>query len=233
MSATVRCHDVSHAYPRRGQSPVVAVNHVDLEIEPGQFVAVQGPSGSGKTTLLGIIAGIEAADSGSVEILGHELADLTVAERARLRRLRMGIVFQSFGLIPSLRVGDNVALPLALDGASRADRERRARQALESVGLDNAYHARIDELSGGQRQRVGVARAIVGEPQLVLADEPTGSLDDETAASILGLLRARTRDLGASLLLVTHDPDSAELADERYHMLDGTLTRLTNAAAAQ
>jgi ABC-type lipoprotein export system ATPase subunit len=135
------------------------------------------------------------------------------------------MVFQSFGLVPSLSAGENVALPLALEKVPQAEREARARAALNSVELEHVYHARIDELSGGQRQRVGVARAMVAEPALVLADEPTGSLDDDTAATILILLRERTKALGASLVLVTHDAESARLADEQYRMLDGRLTR--------
>jgi putative ABC transport system ATP-binding protein len=225
MSAVIMCRDVSRMFNGRGTPPIRAVDSVNLEIEQGAFVAIQGPSGSGKTTLLGLLAGIEPPDSGTITIVGHDLARLTVAERARLRRVRMGLVFQSFGLVPSLTAGENVALPLALDNVPDDEREQRAREALARVGLEDVYDKRIDELSGGQRQRVGVARALVAEPALVLADEPTGSLDDETAASILRLLRDRTRAVGASLVLVTHDSASAALADERYGMLDGKLAR--------
>lgn len=205
-----------------------AVDAVDLDVDQGSFVAIQGPSGSGKTTLLGLLSGIEDADVGTVTVLGHDLRRLTVAERARLRRLRIGMVFQSFGLVPSLTVGENVALPLALGSVDAAQQAARARDALTSVELGHLYGARVDELSGGQRQRVGVARAMVNEPALVLADEPTGSLDDDTAATILGLLRDQTKALGASLVLVTHDAASAALADEQYRMLDGRLLRAVN-----
>jgi putative ABC transport system ATP-binding protein len=230
VTAVISCRGVSHRYWRRGLPPVVAVDDVSLDVAAGEFVAVQGPSGSGKTTLLALLAGIESADAGTVQILGHDLSRLSVAERARLRRIRMGIVFQSFGLVHSLSAGENVALPLALDGMSPDDRKVQASAALESVGLGDLYGARIDELSGGQRQRVGVARAIAARPQLVLADEPTGSLDDETAASILELLRRTAATLGASLVLVTHDTVSASQADRRYLMRDG---RLSAAGAAQ
>ncbi len=223
MTAAISCRGASRIFRRGALPPVIAVDNVDLEVQPGAFVAIQGPSGSGKTTLLGLIAGIERVDDGQINVLGHDIGRLNAAERARLRRLRVGLVFQSFGLVASLTAGENVALPLALEGVPPTDREERARAALASVGLEGMYDARVDELSGGQRQRIGVARAIVAQPQLVLADEPTGSLDDETAASILDLLRSKTSELGASLLLVTHDPQSAARADSRYHMRDGKL----------
>jgi len=225
MTAALSCHGVSRTFRSRDVAPVTAVEAVDLDVAQGTFVAIQGPSGSGKTTLLGLLAGIERPDEGTIMMLGHDLGHLTAAERARLRRRRVGMVFQSFGLVASLSAGDNVALPLALEKVDVHEREERARAALRSVDLEHAYDARIDELSGGQRQRVGVARAIVAEPELVLADEPTGSLDDDTAQSILTLLRDRTKAVGASLVLVTHDAASAQLADERYGMLDGRLSR--------
>ncbi len=224
MTSVLSCVDVSRTFVGKSIAPVKAVEHVTLQVESGQFVAIQGPSGSGKTTLMAIMCGIEPPDAGTVNLLGHELARLTVAERARLRRLKVGMVFQSFGLVHALSVGENVALPLALDGVSPAARVERAHAALASVGLDDVADKRIDELSGGQRQRVGVARAIVSGPEIVLADEPTGSLDDETATSILTLLRERTAALGAGLVLVTHDPLSAAAADRHYQMRDGHLT---------
>jgi putative ABC transport system ATP-binding protein len=140
-----------------------------------------------------------------------------------LRRRRVGMVFQSFGLVPSLSAGENVALPLALEKVSDEEREQRSRAALRNVDLEHAYYARIDELSGGQRQRVGVARAIVAQPALVLADEPTGSLDDDTGDLVLDLLVDAVRRRGASLVLVTHDPRSAARADHRWQMHDGRL----------
>jgi putative ABC transport system ATP-binding protein len=226
VSAVIECRDVSRQFTGGGAHSVLAVDSVNLDVEPGTFVSIEGPSGSGKTTLLGLLAGIEPPDSGSITIIGHELGRLTLGERARLRRLRIGIVFQSFGLVASLTVAENVALPLALDNVDSGDRARRAGEALASVGLADVAEKRIDELSGGQRQRVGVARALVAEPALVLADEPTGSLDDQTATDVLRLLRDRTRAIGASLVLVTHDAASAALADERYAMLDGKLARI-------
>ena len=220
----ISCRGVTRRYVQRGILPVTAVNDVDLEIEEGSFVAVEGPSGSGKTTLLSMLAGLEPPDAGEITVLGHNLSRLTRAERARLRQRRIGIVFQSFGLIASLRAGENVALPLALAGEPEREREARARAALAEVGLDSAFDARIDELSGGERQRVGVARALAIEPAVILADEPTGSLDEENASGVLELLSAAVRRRGASLVLVTHDPASVALADRHYKMRDGHLT---------
>jgi putative ABC transport system ATP-binding protein len=222
--SVITCRGVTRRYAQHGIDPVTAVNGVDLVVSEGSFVAVEGPSGSGKTTLLGLLAGLERPDAGEITVLGHDLARLSAAERARLRQRRIGIVFQSFGLIASLRAGENVALPLALAGASEAERGARALTALEEVGLGAKAGARIDELSGGERQRVGVARALVIDPAVILADEPTGSLDEENARGVLDLLTDAVRRRGASLVLVTHDPASAARADRHYRMRDGRLT---------
>jgi putative ABC transport system ATP-binding protein len=220
----ISCRGVTRRYVRSGILSVVAVDNVDLEIGEGSFVAVEGPSGSGKTTLLGLLAGLEPPDEGEVTVLGHDLSRLSPAERARLRQRRIGIVFQSFGLIASLHAGENVALPLALAGVAERERDARARGALTEVGLDGAFGARVDELSGGERQRVGVARALAIEPAVILADEPTGSLDEENADGVLRLLTDAVRRRGASLVLVTHDPASVAEADHHYRMRDGRLT---------
>jgi putative ABC transport system ATP-binding protein len=224
MMAVVSCRSITRRYERRGLKPVTAVEDVDLEVADGTFVAIEGPSGSGKTTLLGLLAGLESPDAGSITVLGHDLARLSSAERARLRQRRIGIVFQSFGLIASLRAGENVTLPLALAGVAEPERRIRALAVLDEVGLGSAFDARIDELSGGERQRVGVARALVAEPALILADEPTGSLDEANGLDVLRLLVNAVRRRGSSLVLVTHDPASAALADHRYQMRDGRLT---------
>jgi ABC-type lipoprotein export system ATPase subunit len=220
----ISCRGLTRRYARAGVEPVVAVDGVDLDIEAGRFVAVEGPSGSGKTTLLGLLAGLEAPDEGSITVLGHDLSRLSGAERARLRQRRIGIVFQSFGLIASLSVSENVGLPLALARVPAAERAGRARAALEEVELGAAFGARIDELSGGERQRVAVARALAIEPALILADEPSGSLDEANAAGVLKLLTEAVRRRGASLVLVTHDPMSASQADCRLRMRDGRLS---------
>ena len=221
MNAVIRCVGATREFAVPGSTPVRAVDAVDLEIAPGEFVAIEGPSGSGKSTLLGLLAGIDRADAGTVTVLGHDLARLSATERARLRRSRMGVVFQAFGLVSSLSANENVALPVMLDGIPRAERDARAAAALTEVDLEGFGNARIDELSGGERQRVGVARALVAGPALILADEPAGSLDDENASRVLDLLHAASRTRGASLVLVTHDPQSAARADRRVHMRDG------------
>jgi ABC-type lipoprotein export system ATPase subunit len=225
----ISCTGLTRRYTGTGIEPVVAVDRVNLEVERGTFIAIEGPSGSGKTTLLGLLAGLEPPDDGTVTVLGHDLSRLSGAERARLRQRRIGIIFQSFGLIASLRVVENVGLPLLLAGVPDREREARSRLVLEEVGLGHVVGARVDELSGGERQRVGVARALVIEPALILADEPTGSLDEDNAAGVLQLLIDAVRRRGANLLLVTHDPLSAARADQRYSMRDGRLTAGTPA----
>ena len=222
--SVITCRGVTRRYGARGIDPVTAVDDVDLVVEAGSVVAIEGPSGSGKTTLIGLLAGLERPDAGEIHVLGHDLARLSATERARLRQRRIGIVFQSFGLIASLSASENVALPLALAGVPAPERIERAIAALDEVGLGPAVGARIDELSGGERQRVGVARALVIDPAIILADEPTGSLDEENAGAILELLIRAARHRGSSLVLVTHDPDSAARADRHYRMRDGHLT---------
>lgn len=222
--SVMRCRHVTRRYPRPGLEPLVAVDRADLELEAGEFIAIQGPSGSGKTTLLGLLAGLEVPDDGEIQVLGHDLRRLSPGERARLRQRRMGIVFQSYGLIASLSVGENVALPLALARITEADRTLRAEAALSEVGLNVPLDARVDELSGGERQRVGVARALASDPLLILADEPTGSLDAETGRVVLDLLSDAVTRRGVALVLVTHDPLSAARADRRYEIRDGRVT---------
>jgi putative ABC transport system ATP-binding protein len=215
--------NLTRRYERHGLAPLVAVDRADIEVSDGEFIAIQGPSGSGKTTLLGLLAGLELPDEGDVELFGHDLRRLSPTERARLRQRRLGIVFQSFGLVASLSAGENVALPLALARVSEGERMNRAEAALREVGLDVSFDARIDELSGGERQRVGVARALASDPSLILADEPTGSLDAESGRVVLELLSDAVRRRGIALVLVTHDPVSAARADRRYEIRDGHL----------
>jgi putative ABC transport system ATP-binding protein len=215
--------NLTRRYERPGLAPLVAVDRADIEVGEGEFIAIQGPSGSGKTTLLGLFAGLELPDEGDVELLGHDLRRLSPTERARLRQRRLGIVFQSFGLVASLSAGENVALPLALARVPEGERTNRAEAALHEVGLEVSFDARIDELSGGERQRVGVARALASDPALLLADEPTGSLDAESGRVVLELLSDAVRRRGVALVLVTHDPLSAARADRRYEIRDGHL----------
>lgn len=223
MQILIDCVAATRRFTSPGLDAVEAVSQVDLTLCEGEFVSIEGPSGSGKTTLLGLLAGLEVADGGSVTVLGHDLSRLSTAERARLRRSRLGIVLQSYGLLAALTAGQNVALPLALDGVASAERTARARVALDAVGLAGAMDARIDELSGGERQRVAVARALVLAPAIVLADEPVGSLDDDNARVVLDLLADLNVRTGAAVLLVTHDGVSASRAHRHLRMADGHL----------
>ena len=227
----VECLDVRRTYGS-GERAVDAVRGASLSVERGEFVAIQGPSGSGKTTLLAMLGGLELADAGSIHVCGHDLARLSVAERARLRRARIGIVFQAFGLVPSLTARENVALPLRLGNASPTEASARADDALAGVGLNRLSDARVDSMSGGERQRVGVARALVMRPSLILADEPTGSLDERTGRTVIDLLAAHARTTGAAVVLVTHDELSAARANRRVTMLDGVLSTNTATAAS-
>lgn len=218
--------DVVRAHGR-GQSLVHALRHVSLTVEAGELVAVMGPSGSGKSTMLNIAGGLDRATRGSVRVLDNELGGLRPARLAQLRRHDIGYVFQQYNLIQSLTAGENVALPLTLDGRSPRAVAQLAAQALEDVGLGELVHRRPNELSGGEQQRVAIARAVVGRRALVLADEPTGALDSDTGEQILGLLRTKC-DAGVAVLLVTHEAAYAQWADRVVHLRDGAV--VTDAA---
>jgi putative ABC transport system ATP-binding protein len=197
---------------------------VDLTVDAGQFTAIMGKSGSGKSTLLGIIAGLEKPDEGSVSILGHKLEAMNDRELATLRRRSIGIVFQGFSLIPSLTALDNVLLPTFFaTETSVAERRQRGVDLLNQVGLGERLHYRSATLSGGEQQRVAIARALMNSPAILLADEPTGNLDQETGASVLELLLDLGRTHGTGLLMVTHDPDVAAKAGHVVEMKDGRI----------
>ena len=221
-TAALSLHDVHHAYERAGERIDVLAG-ADLEVRAGELVAIVGRSGSGKSTLLHIAGGLVTPASGHVELAGRPLASAGADERAAARRRDIGFVFQFFHLLPHLDVRDNVALPLLLDGARARVARRRADMALDDVGLrDRADHL-PSELSGGQLQRAAIARALVAEPSIVLADEPTGNLDATTAGDVLDLLVATVRDRSAALVLVTHDAAAAARADRTLHLVDGLL----------
>jgi putative ABC transport system ATP-binding protein len=199
-----------------------ALADIDLEIRSGEFVAISGPSGCGKTTLLSILGLLDAPSSGSYTIEGQPVQRLGPTERARLRRERIGFIFQSFNLIGDLCVAENVELPLTYRGMPAADRRKRVSEALERVGMGHRARHMPSQLSGGQQQRVAVARAVVGSPSLLLADEPTGNLDSENGAQVMQLLEELHKG-GATLCMVTHDPRYAERAQRSVHLLDGKL----------
>ena len=197
---------------------------VDLTVDAGQFTAIMGKSGSGKSTLLGIVAGLEKPDEGDVSILGNSLAGMSDNELATLRRRSIGIVFQGFSLIPSLSALDNVLLPTFFSTeTSVAERRQRGIDLLNQVGLGERLHYRPATLSGGEQQRVAIARALMNKPAILLADEPTGNLDQETGASVLELLLDLGRTHGTGLLMVTHDPDVAAKAGHVVEMKDGRI----------
>ncbi|MFC9294962.1 ABC transporter ATP-binding protein [Streptomyces sp. NPDC057011] len=204
-----------------GPRTVHALRGVSFEVRRGELLALKGRSGSGKTTLLNLVGGLDAPTSGSVTLDGTDLAGLDEAGLLALRRDRIGFVFQSFGLIPVLTAAENVGVPMRLRKVPAEQREERARTLLALVGLAEHAAQRPGELSGGQQQRVAVARALANEPDLIIADEPTGQLDSETGRSIMRLLRAVVRSEGVTALVATHDPALIELADRVVEVRDG------------
>jgi putative ABC transport system ATP-binding protein len=206
-----------------GERELTVVDAIDLAVAPGEFVAILGPSGSGKSTLLGLAAGLDRPSAGEVLLDGRPIQDLSEGALARLRRGRIGFVFQSFQLLGNLTALENVLLPLELGG--RAEPIPAARAMLAAVGLAEREHHRPAQLSGGEQQRVALARAFAPGPALLLADEPTGNLDGATGARVLELLAKLRADSGTTLVLVTHDPEVAARADRRIHLRDGRVER--------
>ncbi|WP_372729698.1 ABC transporter ATP-binding protein [Nocardioides sp.] len=221
MSPILKLDAVSRVHGE-GATEVHALRAVSFAAHPGELVAVMGPSGSGKSTLLTLAGGLDAPTSGTVSVEGADLATLGAKGRARMRRTSIGYVFQDFNLIPALSAAENVALPLELDGASGRTARKAARAALDEVGIGDLWQRFPDEMSGGQQQRIAIARAIVGERRLILADEPTGALDTETGEEILALLRARC-DAGAAGVMVTHEARHAAWADRVVFLRDGVV----------
>ena len=208
---------------REGETERVVLREVDLAVAPGEIVVLLGRSGSGKSTLLNLISGIDRPTSGVVRVQGVDVAALTDTERTRFRRRRIGFVFQFFNLIPTLTVEENVRLPLELNGIDGAVGRRRAVDGLMAVGLADRAASFPDRLSGGEQQRVAVARALVHDPALVLADEPTGNLDAESARHVLRLLAALARETGRTVIAASHSEEVAALADRVFTLADGRL----------
>ena len=220
--ALIRVEEVTKTY-QRGSETLQVLDRLSLSIPKGGFEALMGPSGSGKSTLLNLIAGLDQPDSGSVHVAGADLTRMKDSELARWRADNVGFVFQTFNLIPVLTALQNVELPLLLTQLGSAERRKRAQLALEIVGLSDRVEHFPNQLSGGQEQRVTIARAIVNDPTVIIADEPTGDLDRASADDILGLLERLNRELGKTIIMVTHDPAAAERAHVVHRLDKGRL----------
>ncbi len=218
----IQIHGLSKAYDEGGKLRQV-LDQVDLEIESGELFVLLGKSGSGKSTLLNLMSGIDRPDDGQIIIGGADITALTERQRTLFRRDHIGIIFQFFNLIPTLTVLENIMLPNELRGMSRRDSEILGRKLLERVGLEERAATFPDKLSGGEQQRVAIARALAHEPMLVLADEPTGNLDEDTGKSVMGLLLELTRNAGKTLVMATHNPDIVPLADRVCRIHEGKL----------
>ncbi len=219
----VQVRNVSKSFSRDGFE-VVALEQVNLQIQEGDFFALMGPSGSGKSTLLNLLAGIDRTTQGEVEVLGTELGRLSESELAVWRNTHIGYIFQTFNLVPVLTAFENVELPLLLTKLNKAQRRKNVETALELVGLTDRMDHQPRQLSGGQEQRVAIARAIVTDPDLILADEPTGNLDARSGEEILQILSTLNRELKKTIMLVTHDPHAASFATHQRHLEKGVLT---------
>ncbi len=228
--ALIECRNLTRTYTK-GSTTITPLDDLDLDIESGTFIALMGPSGSGKTTLLNLIAGIDSPTSGSLIVAGADLATLSGAKLAQWRAEHIGYIFQLYNLIPVLTAYENVELPLLLKPMSRRERHRKVSAALDLVGIADRYDHFPRQLSGGQEQRVAIARAIVSDPTIIVADEPTGDLDRASAAEIMSLLQRVNRELGRTLIMVTHDPKTTEFAEKTLHLDKGKLVERLPARA--
>ena len=221
MKPILELKDICKDY-QQGREPVRVLKNINLTVEKGDYLAIMGPSGSGKTTLMNIIGCLDVPTSGSYILEGRDLKDLSDDDLAEVRNKHIGFVFQSFHLLPKMEAVDNVALPLLYADVPLKERRARAEEALKAVGLGERIHFLPNQLSGGQCQRVAIARAIVGNPQLLLADEPTGALDTKAGHQIMEIFR-RLSGEGMTIIMITHEPSIAACADKTYRILDGEL----------
>ncbi|MEU6127016.1 ABC transporter ATP-binding protein [Streptomyces sp. NPDC047123] len=217
-TVAARATDLSKVYGQ-GETQVVALDHVSVDFGQGEFTAIMGPSGSGKSTLMHCVAGLDSFSSGSVRIGETELSTLKDKQLTKLRRDKIGFIFQAFNLLPTLTALENITLPM--DIAGRKPNRQWVEQVIEMVGLSGRLSHRPTELSGGQQQRVAVARALASQPEIIFGDEPTGNLDSRSGAEVLGFLRNSVRDLGQTVVMVTHDPVAASYADRVIFLADG------------
>ena len=219
--AILKLTDICKDY-LQGKEPVRVLKNINLTVEKGEYLAIMGPSGSGKTTLMNLIGCLDVPTSGEYELDGRNLKDLNDDALAEIRNKHIGFVFQHFHLMPKMDAADNVALPLLYAGVPLKERRARAEEALKAVGLEDRIHFLPNQLSGGQCQRVAIARAMVGNPDLLLADEPTGALDTKSGNQIMEIFRDLSNQ-GMTILMITHEQSIAECADKIYHILDGEL----------
>ncbi|MCX7169802.1 MAG: ABC transporter ATP-binding protein [Proteobacteria bacterium] len=227
----VRLRDISKSY-RRGAQIVPVLTSISFDIAAGEFLGLMGPSGSGKSTLLNLIAGIDQPDGGGLEVAGVDIGKLTEAQLADWRARNVGFIFQFYNLLPVLTAFENVELPLLLTSLSRRQRHEHVEAALALVGLDDRLNHYPSELSGGQQQRVAIARALISDPQLIVADEPTGDLDRESAEGVLRLMQSLNAELGKTIIMVTHDARAARHAHAIMHLEKGELSaRVGNVTA--
>lgn len=211
---------------RVGDNKVYALDGVDFTMYKGEFCAIVGPSGSGKSTLLNMLAGLEKPTKGEIVIAGKHIEQLGENQLVAFRRERVGFIFQSYNLLQTLNATENVALPLSFRGISRKVRNEKARKYLKMVGLGKHMNHMANEMSGGQQQRVGIARALVVNPQIIFADEPTGNLDSKTTMEVLDLMRKIVREQKQTLVMVTHDNHLASYADRQFHIVDGKILKI-------
>ena len=222
MKTAIEAFGVRKTY-RRGRTEVHAVAGVSLAIKAQEMVAIVGPSGSGKSTLLNLLGALDKPDAGEIVVAGVKLSQLDDAGRTRMRREKIGLIFQFFNLLPLLSARENVILPLLLAGVSRAEADKRAEELLGRVGLADRIEHSPEEMSGGEMQRVAVARALAPRPPILLADEPTGNLDSQSGADVLALLRSAAREQECAVIMVTHDPRAAAVTDRVLEFRDGRL----------
>ncbi|MBX3419908.1 MAG: ABC transporter ATP-binding protein [Pirellulaceae bacterium] len=225
--ALVEIRNITKSF-RKGEETIIPLDNVSLDIHEGEFVSLMGPSGTGKSTLLNLVSGIDRPTSGQLVVGGVEITGLSRSKLADWRAANLGYIFQTHNLIPVLTAYENVELPTLLLKISAAERRQRVRVALEAVGLTDRAHHYPRQLSGGQEQRVGIARAIVAHPKIVVADEPTGSLDSETSEQIQILLERLNRELGITLLMVTHDSELSRMARRQLHLDRGKIKELAS-----
>lgn len=225
MAPIIEVHNLRKVY-RMGKEKIVALNHVDLEIEKGEICCLFGTSGSGKSTLLNMLAGLEKPTKGTIQIKKVHIEKLTESQLATFRQKYIGFVFQSYNLIPTLTAQENVALPLIFQGVSKKERDKRAKEMLEAVGLAKRIKHKPKEMSGGQQQRVSIARAFVNKPQILFADEPTGNLDTHTTIEVMDIITKIARETNQTMIIVSHDPEIADYADKIITIQDGDVLKI-------